>query len=145
MDDGDSSSCAPIGVRLSGRDVVDEEGVIDLGEDSGSSDDGGVVAGLGESKSSVSSSPSLNNSALQCRFAALLVLVAGGVVGIGGEGAVLGSGSGGAGSDFEGGCIDEGRGCAEKLFIRREHMDLIGGNVWALAPVHGTTGAVLAG
>ncbi len=47
MDDGDSSSCAPIGVRLSGRDVVDEEGVIDLGEGSGSSDDGGVVAWLG--------------------------------------------------------------------------------------------------
>jgi hypothetical protein len=90
-DDGDSGSCTRIGVRVSSKDVVYDKGGIDGGKGSCSGDDGVVVAGPGEIKSSVSTSPSLTSSALQRRFTTLFVHFAGVVVGIGGDGAVLGS------------------------------------------------------
>jgi hypothetical protein len=71
---------------------------------SGDGCSGGDMLETGESWSSVSPPPPLNNSASHRILTAQLVHLAGCVVEDGGEGAVAGSGSGRAGFDSNGGC-----------------------------------------
>jgi hypothetical protein len=81
------------------------------------------MAETGESWSSVSSSPSLSNSASHCHFIALLVCLARAMVQVESE-AVADSGLGGAEASFKGGCIDKGWGCKGRCVLGKNWSEV---------------------